>query len=333
MNMRRREFIALIGGAAASLPQVARAQQAESVRKLAFLMSASESDKGYQSLLATFRDELGRLGWVENRNIRLDHRWGAVDAQSRQRSAKELITIQPDLLLAQSTPTAATLVQQTSTIPIIFFSVGDPVGEGLVASLSRPGRNATGFINMEGSMSGKWLELLKEVAPRVRSVAILFNPVTAPGGGSYYLKPFNAAAQSLGLQATAAPVHTVSEIAPVIAAQALRPNNGLIVMSDAFPLAHRIEIVTLAAHHRLPAIYPYREFVDAGGLLSYGNELRDSYRRAASYANRILRGEKPSELPVEVPVKFELVINLKTAKALELTVPSTLIDRADEVIE
>ena len=181
-------------------------------------------------------------------------------------------------------------------------------------------------------MSGKWLDLLREVAPHVRSVAILFNPATAPGGGSYYLKSFNAAARSVGLQATAAPVHTVSEIAPVIAAQA-RPNNGLIVMSDAFPLAHRMEIVTLAAHHRLPAIYPYREFVDAGGLLSYGNVLRDSYRRAAAYANRILRGEKPSELPVEVPVKFELVINLKTAKALGLTVPSTLIDRADELIE
>jgi len=331
--MRRREFIALIGGVAASLPRAVRAQQTESMRKLAVLMSASESDKGYQSLLATFRDELGKLGWVENRNIRLDYRWGAVDAQSRQRSAKELITIQPDLLLAQSTPTAATLVQQTSTIPIIFFSVGDPVGEGFVASLSRPGRNATGFINMEDSMSGKWLELLREVAPHVRSVAILFNPATAPGGGSYYLKPFIAAARSFGLQATAAPVHTVSEIAPVLAAQALRPNNGLIIMSDAFPLAHRKEIVTLAAQHRLPAIYPYKEFVDAGGLLSYGNELRDSYRRAAVYANRILRGEKPSELPVEVPVKFELVINLKTAKALGLTVPSTLVDRADDVIE
>ncbi|MGA7408580.1 MAG: ABC transporter substrate-binding protein, partial [Pseudolabrys sp.] len=308
------------------------AQQAGNLRRVGILMSASESDKGYQSLLATFRDELGRLGWVENRNIHLDYRWGAVDEKSRHQSAKELITIQPDLLLAQSTPTAATLVQQTSTIPIIFFSVGDPVGDGFVASLSRPGRNATGFINMEGSMSGKWLDLLREVAPHVRSVAILFNPATAPGGGSYYLKPFNAAARSVGLQATAAPVHTVSEIAPVIAAQA-RPNNGLIVMSDAFPLAHRMEIVTLAAHHRLPAIYPYREFVDAGGLLSYGNVLRDSYRRAAAYANRILRGEKPSELPVEVPVKFALVINLKTAKALGLTVPSTLIDRADELIE
>ena len=331
--MRRRDFITLVGGVAASLPRAVRAEQGDGVRRLTFLMSASESDKGYQSLLATFRDELGKLGWVENRNIRFDYRWGAVDAQSRQRSAKELIAIQPDLLLAQSTPTAATLVQQTSTIPIIFFSVGDPVGEGFVASLSRPGRNATGFINMEDSMSGKWLELLKEVAPDVRSVAILFNPATAPGGGSYYLKPFNAAARSLGLQATAAPIHTVSEIEPVLAAEARRPNNGLIVMSDAFPLAHRIKIVTLAAQHRLPAIYPYREFVDAGGLLSYGNDLRDSYRRAAGYANRILRGEKPSELPVQVPVKFELVINSKTAKALGLTVPPTLVDRADEVIE
>src|SRR5262249_12757311 len=331
--MRRREFVTLIGGTVVLWPVVARAQQADRVHRVCFLMSASENDKGYQSLLATFRAELARLGWVEDRNIRLDYRWGAVDAQSRQRSAKELIGIQPDLLLAQSTPTAATLVQQTSTIPIIFFSVGDPVGEGVVASLSRPGRNATGFTNLGGSMSGKWLELLREVAPHVRSVAILSNPVTAPGGGSYYLKPFIAAARSFGLQATAAPVHTVSEIEPVLAAQALRPNNGLVVMSDAFPLANRIEIVTMEAQHRFNGIYPYREFVDAGGLLSYGNDLRDSYRRAAAYANRILRGEKPSELPVETPVKFELVVNLKTAKALGLTVPSRLVDRADEVIE
>jgi putative ABC transport system substrate-binding protein len=331
--MNRREFITLVGGTVGLWPVVARTQQANRVHRLGFLMSASENDKGYQSLLATFRDELGRLGWVEDRNIRLDYRWSAVDAQSRQRSVKELISLQPDLLFAQSTPTAAMLVQQTSTIPIIFFSVGDPVGEGFVASLSRPGRNVTGFINMEDSMSGKWLELLKEVAPHVRSVAILFNPATAPGGGSYYLNPFNAAARSIGLEATAAPVHNVSEIAPVIAAEALKPNNGLVVMSDVFPLVHRMEIVTLAAQHRLPAIYPYREFVYAGGLLSYGNDLRDNYRRAAAYADRILRGEKPSELPVQVPVKFELVINLKAAKALGLTMPPTVLARADEVIE
>jgi putative ABC transport system substrate-binding protein len=330
--MRRREFITLIVGTAASLPRAARAQQTERVRKLGILMSAAENDKGYQSFLATFRDELGRLGWGED-NIRLDYRWSAVDAQSRQRSASELIALKPDLLLAQSTPTTATLVRETSTIPIIFFSVGDPVGEGFVERLSRPGRNATGFINMEGSMSGKWLELLKEIAPQVRSVAILFNPATAPGGGSYYLSSFNEAVRSIGLEATAAPVHNVSEIAPVITAHALKPNSGLIVMSDAFPLVNRTEIVTLAARYSLPAIYPYREFVDVGGLLSYGNDLRDSYRRAAAYTNRILRGEKPSELPVQVPVKFELVVNLKTAKALGLTVPPTLIDRADEVVQ
>jgi putative ABC transport system substrate-binding protein len=331
--MRRREFITVVGVAAITWPLTARAQQPDRVHRVGILMSASENDRGYQALLATFRDELGRLGWVEDRNIRIDYRWSAVDAQSRQRSAKELITLQPDLMLAQSTPTAAALVQQTSTIPIIFFSVGDPVGEGFVASLSRPGRNVTGFINMEASMSGKWLELLKEVAPHIRSVAILFNPATAPGGGSYYLNPFNAAVRSFGLEATAVPVHDASEIAPVIATQALKPNNGLVVMSDVFPLVHRMEITTLAAHYRLPAIYPYREFVDAGGLLSYGNDLRDNYRRAAAYADRILRGDRPSELPVQVPVKFELVINLKTAKALGLTVPNTLLVYADEVIE
>jgi putative ABC transport system substrate-binding protein len=332
-KMRRRDFITLLGGAAVAWPLAARGQQGERVHRVGVLMSASENDKGYQAFLATFRDELGKLGWVEDRNIRVDYRWSALDAQSRQRSAKELIALQPDLMLAQSTPTAAALVQQTSTIPIIFFSVGDPVGEGFIASLSRPGRNVTGFINMEASMSGKWLELLKEVAPHVRNVAILFNPATAPGGGSYYLNPFNAAVRSFGLEATAAPVHNTSEIAPVIAAQALKPNNGLVVMSDVFPLVHRVEIITLAAHYRLPAIYPYREFVDAGGLLSYGNDLRDNYRRAAAYADRILRGEKPSELPVQVPVKFELVINLKAAKALGLDVPATLLARADGVIE
>src|SRR5215471_774719 len=331
--MRRRDFITLVGGVAALLPRAVRAQHAESVRRLAFLMSASESDKGYQSLITTFRDELGKLGWAENRNVRFDYRWGAVDAQSRQRSAKELIAIQPDLLLAQSTPTAATLVQQTSTIPIIFFSVGDPVGEGFVAGLSRPGRNVTGFINMEDSMSGKWLELLKEVMPSVTRVAILFNPATAPRGGSYYFDPFKAAGQSLGLETVAALVHDTSELESVIASQASKPNTGLVVMSDVFPLVHRTEITTLVARYRLPTVYPYREFAQVGGLLSYGNDLRDNYRRAATYADRILRGAQPSELPVEVPVKFELVINLKAAKALGIEIPPMLLARADEVIE
>jgi putative ABC transport system substrate-binding protein len=229
------------------------------------------------------------------RNIRIDFRWRAVDEESRQRLAKELVALQPDLMLGQSTPTTAALLQQTSTIPIVFFSVGDPVGEGFVAGLSRPGRNVTGFINMEDSMSGKWLELLKDI--------------------------------------TAALVHDTSELESVIASQASKPNTGLVVMSDVFPLVHRTEITTLVARYRLPTVYPYREFAQVGGLLSYGNDLRDNYRRAATYADRILRGAQPSELPVEVPVKFELVINLKAAKALGIEVPPMVLARADEVIE
>jgi putative tryptophan/tyrosine transport system substrate-binding protein len=331
--VKRREFITLLGGAAAAWPLASGAQQPEPMRRIGALMSASENDAGYQGLLATFRDELKKLGWEEHHNIRIDYGWKAVDEESRQRLAKELVALRPDLMLAQSTTTTAALLQQTSTIPIIFFSVGDPVGEGFVAGLPRPGRNATGFINMEASMSGKWLELLKDITPSIRRVAILFNPATAPRGGSYYLDPFNAAARSLGLETIAARVHDTSEIEPVIAAQARERNSGLVVMSDVFPLVHRTEITALAARYRLPAAYPYRQFAEVGGLLSYGNDLRDNYRRAAIYTHRILRGEQPSDLPVEVPVKFELVINLKTAKMLGLTVPPTLIARADEVIE
>jgi len=331
--MKRREFITLLGGAAVVWPLAARAQQPGRMRRIGMLMSASENDTGYQGLLATFRDELKKLGWEEGRNIRIDYRWKAVDEKSRQRLAKELVALQPDLMLGQSTPTTAALLQQTSTIPIVFLSVGDPVGEGFVAGLSRPGRNATGFINMEASMSGKWVELLKEIAPSVTRVAILFNPATAPRGGSYYFDPFKAAVQSLGLETITATVHDKSEIESVIAAQAREPNTGLVVMSDVFPLVHRTEITALVARYRLPTVYPYRQFAEVGGLLSYGNDLRDNYRRAATYTDRILRGEQPSELPVQVPVKFELVINLKAAKTIGLEVPPMLLARADKVIE
>jgi len=331
--MRRREFIAGVIGLASAWPLTALGQQPSRMRRIGILMSASENDTEYQSLLATFRDELMKMGWGKSREIGIDYRWKAVDEKSRQRLAKELVALHPDLMLAQSTPTTAALLQETSVIPIVFFSVGDPVGEGYVAGLSRPGRNATGFINMEASMSGKWLEMLKEIAPSVTRLAILFNPATAPRGGSYYLDPFEAAAQSLGLETIAAPVHDNSEIESVIAAQAREPNTGLVVMSDAFLLVHREEITALVARYRLPTVYPYRQFAEVGGLLSYGNDLRDNYRRAASYADRILRGEQPSELPVQIPVKFELVINVKTAEALGLTVPPTLLGLADEVIE
>jgi len=329
--VRRREFIALLGGAAV-WPLAGRAQP-ERMRRMAVLMSASDNDVGYRSLLTTFRGELGKLGWEEGRNLRIDYAWQAVDEESSRRLAKSLIEQQPDLMVAQSTFTTAALSHQTSTIPILFFSVGDPVGEGFVEGLSRPGRNITGFINMEASMSGKWLELLKELTPTIKRVAILFNPAIAPRGGSYYLDPFNAAAQSFGLETFAARVHDGSEIEPVIAAAARQPNTGLVAMSDTFLLVHRTQITALALRYRLPTAYPYREFAEVGGLLSYGNDLRDNYRRAAAYADRILRGEKPAELPVQVPAKFELVINLKTAKMLGLAIPPAVLARADEIIQ
>ncbi len=249
-----------------------------------------------------------------------------------QRFAKDLVALPPDLILSQNTPTTAALLQQTRTIPIIFAAVSDPVGSGFVASFPRPGGNVTGFTNIEVSQSGKWLELLKEFAPRVARVAFLFNPATAPYA-EYYWTPFKAAAASFAVEAIAAPVHGRSDLEAVIAAMAREPDGGLVVMTDTFPLVHRGEITSLAARYRLPAVYPYRFYVEVGGLLSYGNDLVDNFRRAATYADRILKGAPPGELPVQAPVKFELVINLKTAKALGLDVPLHLQQRADEVIE
>jgi putative ABC transport system substrate-binding protein len=330
--MRRREFITLLGSAAAAWPLGAGAQQGERMRRIGVLMAFAESNREGQAWIAAFREELPKLGWTERRNIRIDIRWGTLDAESRQRSAKELVALQPDLILSHTTAITAALLQQTRTIPIVFVQVVDPVGSGLVASIPRPGGNVTGFINLEGSMAGKWLELLKEIAPRVNRVAILFNPATAPYA-EVFLNPFKAAARSFAVEAILAPVRDTSELESVIAAQAREPNGGLIVMPDPFTAVHRAEITSLAARYRLPAVYPFRFFAELGGLLSYGSDPVDNFRRAAAYADRILKGGKPSELPVQVPVKFELAINLKTAKALGLDVPMLLQQRADAVIE
>ena len=259
-------------------------------------------------------------------------RWAAFDAESRQQFAKELITLRPDLILSHSTPTTAELLLQTRTIPIIFATVTDPVGSGFVASLPRPGGNVTGFTLVEPTMAAKWVELLKEIAPRVNRVAMLFNPATATYA-DYFLKPFKAAAPSFAVEAIATPARGTSELESVFAAQVHEPNGGLIVMPDSFTDANREEIVSLAARYHLPAVYAYRFFAERGGLLSYGADLSDNFRRAADYVDRVLKGEKPADLPVQAPTKFELVINLKTAKALGLTVPPTLLTRADEVIE
>jgi putative ABC transport system substrate-binding protein len=330
--MQRREFITLLGGATVTRPLTARAQQPDRVRRIGVLMAYAESDPEAQAWVAAFREGLQKLGWTEGGNIRIDTRWATADVESIQRFAKELVALQPELVVSTSTPSTASLLQQTRTVPIIFTNVSDPVGSGFVASLPRPGGNATGFSTIEGSLGGKWLELLKEIVPRVARVALLFNPATATYA-EYYLNPFKVAAASFGVEAIAAPVHDWSEFESVVAAQAREPNGGLIVIPDIFTIAHRVEIISLAARYSLPAIYPFRFFAEFGGLLSYGVDLTDNFRRVATYADRILKGEQPSTLPVQAPVKFELVINMKTAKALGLDVPLQLQQRADDVIE
>ena len=329
--MRRRQFLTLLGGAAAA-PFPAFGQQPDRMRRIGVLMAYAESDREGQAFVAEFQKGLQKLGWAEGRNIRFDYRWAAVDAELTERFAKDLTALQPDLILSHNTPTTAAVLKQTRTTPIIFAVVADPVGSSFVESLPRPGGNVTGFINLEPTMAGKWLELLKEIAPRVNRVAFLFHPETAPYA-EYYLKPFRAAAASFAVEAIAAPVNDRSGFESVIAAHAREPNGGLIAMPDSFLNAHRVEITSLAARYGLPAVYPYRFFADIGGLLSYGSDQPDNFRRAAIYADRILRGTKPSELPVQIPFKFELVINLKTAKTLGLDVPFLLQQRADEVIE
>ena len=327
--MKRRDFISLLGGAAA-WPLAARAQQSERVRRVGVLMAHKEGDPEFQDYLGAFRQGLLKLGWVEGRNVRIDARWGALDdADQRQRSAKELLALQPDIVLTQNTPPTESMLQQTRTVPIIFVVVADPVGSRFVGSLARPGGNATGFTVMEPTTSAKWLELLKEIAPRVNRAAFLFNPATAPFA-HYYLTPFNAAAAFLGVQATAAPVHSKPELESVIAAQS--PDTGLISMPDGFLNVHREELVLLAARYRLPAVYPWRFFPELGGLLSYGSDQRDMFRTAATYVDRVLKGEKPADLAVQAPTKYELVINRTTARALDLTVPQSLLARADELI-
>ncbi len=331
--MKRRELITLLAGAAAAWPLAASAQQPERMKRIGVLMGYPESDSEAQTKIAAFQDGLQKLGWTEGRNTRIDTRWATpADAESMERFAKELVALQPDLILSSTTPTTAALLQQTRTIPIVFATVADPVGSGFVASFPRPGGNVTGFVVFEASLPGKWLELLKEIAPRVNRIAFLFNPATATYA-EFYLNPFKAAAASFAVEAIAAPVRDRSELESVVSAQAREPNGGLIVMPDSFTDLHRAEITSLAARYRLPAVYPRRIFTEVGGLLSYGIDQLDNFRLAATYADRILKGEKPADLPVQAPTRYELVINLKTAKALGLDVPVHLQQRADEVIE
>jgi putative tryptophan/tyrosine transport system substrate-binding protein len=332
--VKRRDFIMLFGGVAAVWPQEARAQQPERMRRIGVLIALSERDPEFQAYVAALQEGLHKLGWTEGRNIRIDIRWPTPnDVDSIQRFAKDLVALQPDLIISYGTPPTAILLQQTRSIPIIFVVVADPVGSGFVESMSRSGGNATGFTIMESTITGKWLELLKEIAPRINRAAFLFNPATTPYR-DIYLKPFKAAATAFAFDAIAAPVHDRSELESVIASQAREPGGGgLIVMPDSFLNAYRAEVTALALRYRLPSVYPWRFFAELGGLLSYGSDQRDMFRVAAIYVDRILKGEKPSDLPVQAPTHYQLVINLKTAKALGIEVPPTLLARADEVIE
>ena len=330
--MRRREFTRLLGGATVAWSVAARAQQSERVRRIGVLTFSAESDPEGQSSIAAFREELRKLGWMEGRNSEIDIRWAAADVELMKRFAKELVTLQPDLILTSSTPAAAAMLQQTRTIPIVFVIVADPVGSGFVESLPRPGGNATGFTPLVRSLGGKWVELLKEMAPQLARVALLFNPPTATFIEGY-LDPFKAAAASVGAEAIVAPVNDMPGLESLIATEARAPNSGLVVIPDAFTIQHRAEIITLAARHHIPAVYWSRSFTEIGGLISYGPYIVEEYRRAVVYVDRILKGAKPSELPVQAPVKFELVVNRKTARALGLDVPPSLLASADEVID
>jgi putative tryptophan/tyrosine transport system substrate-binding protein len=331
--MRRRDFISLLGGAVAVLPVAARAQQPDGVRRIGVLMSLAATDPPMKAQVAAFVRQLQELGWEEGRNLRIDYRWAAGDAERMQVFAKELVALQPQVLFARSTPVTAALLKQTRTIPIVFVVVSDPVGEHFVESLARPGGNATGFANVEFSLTGKWLELLKEVAPGIKRVAFIFDPKLAPGGGSYYTRLIEASAPSFAVAATATPVHDAVEIERAIGEFVREPNGGLIVLPDGTTLGHRGLIIALAARYRVPAIYAYRDMVVDGGLISYGVDVVDQFRQAARYIDRILKGAKPAELPVQLPTKFEMTINPKTAKALGLDVPLFLQQRADELID
>ena len=330
--MRRREFTSLLCGATVAWSVAAHAQQAERVRRIGVLMSSAESDPEGQSAVAAFRNELRKLGWIEGRNIEIDIRWAAADLESMKRFAKEFVALQPDLILTSSTPAAAAMLQQTHTIPVVFVIVADPVGSGFVASLPRPGGNATGFTPIVRSLGSKWVELLKEIAPQITRVALLFNPPTATFIEGY-LDPFKAAAASVGAEAIVTPINDMPDLESLLTTETHEPSTGLVVIPDAFTIRHRAEITALAARYHVPAIYWSRSFTEIGGLISYGPYIVDEYRRAALYADRILKGSKPSELPVQAPVKFELVVNRQTAKALGLDVPPSLLTAADDVID
>jgi putative tryptophan/tyrosine transport system substrate-binding protein len=329
--MRRRDFITLVGGAAVAWPVAAEAQQPERMRRIGVLNGNAEGDPERQAVLSAFLQALAALGWRDGRNIRIEYRWASGDASRLRALAAELASLTLDVIFTSGTPPTTALRQAAPTTPIVFVNVTDPVASGLVSSFAHPGGNITGFTSFELTMGSKWLETLKEVAPSVNRVAVPLNPENAGLLGQ--LRSIEAAAPTLGVQVSAAPVRGAAEIERAIDAFASGANGGLVVLNDFITDANRELIITLAARHRLPAVYAYRYFVTEGGLISYGPDQIDSFRRAAGYVDRIIRGEKPADLPVQGPTKYELAINMKTAKALGITVPLRLQAIADEVIE
>lgn len=329
--MKRREFISLLGGALMGWPLAAHAQQGERMRRVGLLMLQDEDDPSTKPRIAEFVQELQKLNWITNRNIQIDIRWGAADSKRSRKHAAEMVALAPDVVVATASSATAALQEATPTIPIVFVNVTDPVGAGYVASLARPGGNITGFVTFEYGMSGKWLELLKEIAPGVTRVAILRDPTLPVGIGQ--LGAIQSVAPSLRVETSPVDVRDANEIERAITDFARKPNGGIIVAASPGALINRKRIIDAAAKYRLPAVYFQKEFVKGGGLVSYGPDVVAQYGHAATYVDRILKGEKPADLPVQQPTKYETVVNLKTAKALHLAVPPSLLARADEVIE
>ena len=330
--MKRREFISLVG-AAAAWPLAAEAQEVERARRVGVLIGYDENDLEAKAWFSGFMRGLAELGWTAGRNLRMDVRWSGGDIGRVRMFAKELVDLRPDVILSITTPATGAVQRETHTIPIVFAAVGNPVGDGFVASLSRPGGNITGFMIQEPAIAGRWLEMLREIAPHVTRAAAMVNPETSPGGGGYFSAEFEAAARSLKVAPVLAVVHSDADIEAVIAGLGRKPGGGLVVTPSVFTINHRASIIALASRHNVPAVYRDALNVKDGGLLSYGPDVGDIIRRAAPYVDRVLRGANPAELPVQLPVKFQMALNMKAAKALGLTVPDKLLTIADEVIE
>ena len=331
-GMRRRDFVALLGGAALASPVAARAQQPGRMRRVGVLMGVAESDPEGQARIAAFRQGLSDLGWADSRNLRIEYRWAAGDADRIRAYAAELVALAPDVLVGNGAPVLTALRDATRSIPIVFVLVNDPVGQGFIANLARPGGNITGFSFLEYSMVGKSLEILRQLAPNVHRVAIMFNPATAPHY-TVFLRSFETVPPPSPLEIKATPVGTEADIEQAVAKLAKEPGSGLLVPPDTFTVVHRDLVISSAAQHRVPAIFTYRQFVREGALISYGPETTDIFQRSASYVDRILKGANPGDLPAQAPTKFELAINVRTARTLGLDVPPTLLALADEVIE